>query len=133
MFTFDSASIDEIVEARLEEVFEAVQHELKKAGRAGQLPSGVVLTGGTANLKGIAAFAKAQLGLAARVGKPSGFGGVADHIDEPQFAAVVGLMLIDADTGSRPAAGGKDKKRSKSQMVQSASGIVGKFLGRFKA
>ena len=56
--SFNSSEIDEIVEARLEEIFENIQKELKKAGRAGKLPSGVVLTGGTANLKHIAEYAK---------------------------------------------------------------------------
>ena len=46
VLSFTTREIDEIVDARLEEIFEAVQKELKKAGRAGQLPSGVVLTGG---------------------------------------------------------------------------------------
>ena len=97
LLSFDLADVDEIVEARLEEIFELVNKELKKAGRAGQLPSGVVLTGGTANLKNIAEYAKQQLGVAARVGKAKGFGGVAEEIDKPQFATAVGLMLVDAE------------------------------------
>ena len=40
-YRFDQAEIDEIVEARYEEIFEAVAKELKKAGRLGKLPSGV--------------------------------------------------------------------------------------------
>ena len=109
---FDQAEIDEIVEARLEEIFELVNKELKKAGRAGQLPSGAVLTGGTANLKGIAGYAKSQLGVAARVGKPHGFGGVADEIDKPHFAAAVGLMLVDAETATVRPHGGSTSKKS---------------------
>src|SRR5690606_37749122 len=82
-YTFATSDIDEIVGARLEEIFEAVAKERKKAGRAGKLPSGVVLTGGTANIRGIADFAKEALGLAARVGKSAGYGGVAQNIEEP--------------------------------------------------
>jgi cell division protein FtsA len=134
VFSFSSNDIDEIVEARLEEIFDAVHKELKKAGRAGQLPSGVVLTGGTAKLKGIAEYAKGKLGLAARVGKPSGFGGVAENIEEPQFASVIGLMLLDAGQS-----GGQTQHTSKKNSVnskvalQQASGVISKFLGRFKA
>ncbi len=94
---FNQGDIEEITEARLEEIFELVNSELKKAGRAGKLPSGVVLVGGTSNIKGILEFAKKQLGVAARLGKPKGFGGVADGIDKPEFATAVGLMLIDAE------------------------------------
>lgn len=134
VFSFSSNDIDEIVEARLEEIFDAVHKELKKAGRAGQLPSGVVLTGGTAKLKGITDYAKEKLGLAAKVGKPSGFGGVAENIEEPQFASVIGLMLLDAGSGGgfSPNAGKKSAASGKATLKQ-ASGVISKFLGKFKA
>lgn len=130
--TFDGADVDEIVDARLEEFFDAIQKELKKAGRAGQLPSGVVLTGGTSNIKGIAEYAKEKLGLAVRIGKSSGFGGVADGIEKPEFATAVGLMLLDSRGAPAKqhvagmSASGKDA-------LKSASGFVSKFLGKFKA
>lgn len=128
--TFSASDIDEIVEARLEEIFEAIAKELKRAGRAGQLPSGVVLIGGSAQIKGIADYAKQVLGLAARVGKPTGFAGVADHIEEPQFATAIGLMLADADGAPAPAHhGGFDSKKT----LKSASSALSKFLDRFKA
>ena len=129
ILSFSTRDIDEIVEARLEEIFEAIQHELKRAGRAGKLPSGIVLTGGTAQLKGIVDYAKEYLGLAARVGKTAGYGGVADNIEKPQFATAVGLMLIDSDAHSKHAAHGSKKTRS----VSGAGNAVAKFLARFKA
>lgn len=131
-YSFDSNDIDEIVEARLEEIFDAIHKELKKAGRAGQLPSGVVLTGGTANLKGIAQYAKEKLGLAARVGKSSGYGGVAENIDQPQFATAVGLMLTDVHGGGYSSTHTQAQGSGKAAM-KSASGFVSKFLDRFKA
>lgn len=134
IYRFDSGEVDEIVEARLEEIFEAVQKELKKAGRAGQLPSGVILTGGTAKLKGIADYAKEKLGLAARIGKSSGYGGVAEHIEEPQFAAAIGLMLLDVQ-GAGPAQQQAQKQASHAAKgaLKNATGLLGKFLSRFKA
>jgi cell division protein FtsA len=98
------------------------------------LPSGVVLTGGTAKIRGIAEYAKHKLGLAARVGKSSGYGGVAENIEEPQFATVVGLMLLDAQDTSRTAT---SQKRSGAgggkAAMKNAGGIISKFLDRFKA
>ncbi len=128
IYSFNTHDIDEIVEARLEEIFEAVQRELKRAGRAGQLPSGVVLTGGTAQLKDIVSYAKEALGLAARIGKTSGYGGVADNIDKPQFATAVGLMLIDAE-GSLSA---PERKKKSNASLAGATGILSRFFGRFK-
>ncbi|MBC7868947.1 cell division protein FtsA [Candidatus Saccharibacteria bacterium] len=129
IYTFQTSDIDEIVEARLEEIFEAIQNELKKARRAGKLPGGIVLTGGTAQLKGIVDYAKESLGLAARIGKTSGYGGVADNIEKPQFATAVGLMLLDSDKNNSQYGG---KKKTSSPLID-AGGVVAKLLARFKA
>lgn len=133
IYSFNTNDIDEIVEARLEEIFELVQKELKKAGRAGQLPSGVVLTGGTANIKRIAEYAKDQLGLAVRVGKAGGFGGVADNIDTPELATAVGLMLIDAEGASQATKPGGKPHAAGKQTIKQAGGLLKNIFGRFKA
>lgn len=130
--SFSSRDIDEIVEARLEEIFEEVQKQLKKAGRAGKLPNGIVLTGGTANIKGIAEFTKDQLGLAARVGKASGYGGVADDIELPEYATAIGLMLIDGEDGHAHTHD-IEKGHGVAGTMKDASGLVSKLLGRFRA
>lgn len=130
-YEFAVSEIDEIVEARLEEIFESIQKELKKAGRAGQLPSGVVLIGGTANLKGIVDYTKNALGLAAKKGAASGYGGVGEHLDEPQFATAVGLMLIDAEGASATSNTIHHAVKAKSA-VKSAGGFLSGILGRFK-
>jgi len=127
--TFQTQDIDEIVEARLEEIFEAVQNEFKKAGRDGKLPSGVVLTGGTAHLKGLVEYAKEYLGLAARIGKTSGYGGVADGIEQPQFATAVGLLLVDARSSDSRTINKKKAQRS----LSGAGSALSKFFARFKA
>jgi cell division protein FtsA len=129
IITFQTAEIDEIVEARLEEIFDGIQAELKRAGRAGKIPGGVVLTGGSAKLKDLSEYAKKALGLAARVGKTTGYGGVADGVDSPEFATVVGLMLLDSES-ARTHSG---SKKSTSHAVSSVGGALSRFMGRFKA
>ena len=130
VLTFRTSDIDEIVEARLEEIFEAIQQQLRQAGRAGKLPSGVVLTGGGAQLKHIAEYAKNFLGLAARVGKPTGYGGVADDIEKPSFATAIGLMLFDAE---RIAINNRGKNKKSSHTIKDAQGLLTKLFARFKA
>jgi cell division protein FtsA len=131
IYSFNTSEIDEIVEARLEEIFDAINTELKRAGRAGKLPSGVVITGGTAQLKGLADYAKESLGLAARIGTATGYGGVADGIDKPEFATVLGLMLIDAElSGDNTKRGGKTKGPG---VLSNGIGVINKLLGRFRA
>lgn len=136
--TFNTSDIDEIVEARLEEIFEAIEAELKKAGRAGQLPSGVVLIGGGANMKKMAEFAKEKLGLAARIGKASGLGGAVDHIEQPEYAVACGLMLVDgsntaSNRGNNSTHSGNRGTKDAAKSIKKASDGARKFLGRFKA
>lgn len=133
ILSFETKDIDEIVGARLEEMFELVNKELKKAGRAGQLPSGVVLVGGTANLKGVTEFAKEHLNVAARVGKATGFGGVADNIDKPEFAAAVGLMLIDTESTRNRSQKHHRSGTSGSGALKGAGGMLKDLLSRFKS
>ncbi len=129
IISFSTSDIDEIVEARLEEIFEAINKELTRAGRAGKLPSGVVLTGGSAKLKGISEYTKESLGLAARVGKATGFGGVADDIDKPQFASAVGLMLIDSETAIGQLG---TKKFSGKNAISGGANVLSKIFNRFR-
>lgn len=84
--------VAEIIEARLDEIFDIVNSELKSIGKAGLLPSGAVLVGGGSELTDIVNFAKDRLGLPARVGYPKRVSGILDKIDSPSFATSVGLL-----------------------------------------
>ena len=130
-FTFETEEIDFIVEARLEEIFELVTNELKTIGRVAKLPGGVILTGGTAQIKGIAEYAKEALQLSAKVGHGEGFGGVAENITQPQYATVLGLMLSDLE-GSHshvPHSGevSSGKGFDLGKVIAPVKGLIGKF------
>jgi len=83
----------EIIQARVEELFNMVHEELKKSGYDGMLPAGLVITGGTAELPGILDVAGQTLDLPARIGTPLGLLGLADSISRPAYATSVGLLL----------------------------------------
>ncbi len=85
--------VAEIIEARLIEIFEMINDDLKSIGKAGLLPAGVVLIGGGSELPGIVSFAKEILGLPAKTGYPTNVTGVLDKIDSPSFSTVVGLLV----------------------------------------
>jgi cell division protein FtsA len=131
--TFDAREIDMIVEARLEEVFEQINKELARAGRAKKLPGGAVLTGGGSNLKSIADYAKEALQLPARVGTVDGFSGVNDKVNkDPAYATVIGLMLMDLENG---ATSGKQNSSSNNtkQLLQGSAKRLGDLFKKFKA
>jgi cell division ATPase FtsA len=84
-----------IAGARVEELLEYVNKELQKIKRAGKLPGGVVLTGGTSKLPGIDDLARDRLELPARIGKLHSIGGLVDTVEDKAYTTVVGLMLLD--------------------------------------
>jgi len=65
---FHKKKVDEIIEARLGDIFELVENHLKRIKRSELLPAGVVITGGGANIVRIEEIAKKQLNLPAKVG-----------------------------------------------------------------
>ncbi|HYF05673.1 MAG TPA: cell division protein FtsA [Patescibacteria group bacterium] len=83
----------EIIQARLEEIFRFVELELKKIGREGKLPAGVVLTGGTSQLLGLVDFAKNHLRLPASLGTVKEVETIIDKVNDPSFSGTVGLVL----------------------------------------
>nr|HET6901972.1 cell division protein FtsA [Ktedonobacteraceae bacterium] len=82
----------EIIQARVEELFEMVHEEIRKSGYDGLLPAGLVLTGGTAELPGIQSLAGQILDLPTRIGSPLGLHGLSDSISRPAYATAVGLL-----------------------------------------
>jgi cell division protein FtsA len=92
---FDFEEIVMVTEARVEELLDYVNKELAKIKRAGKLPGGVVLSGGSSNLPGLDEFTREKLQLPARVGRLKGVGGLVDTVEGQSYVTVVGLMLLD--------------------------------------
>jgi len=65
---FSKKKIDEIIEARLTDIFELVENHLKRIKRNELLPAGVIITGGGSHISNIEEIAKRELKLPARVG-----------------------------------------------------------------
>jgi cell division protein FtsA len=100
--TVSRAYLNQIVEARMREAFELIHHKVAEAG-SGRLPAGLVLTGGAAQLAGVAALGRDVLSLPVRVAGPSGIGGLTDSLLDPAHATAVGLLEWGAaGLGSEP-------------------------------
>ncbi|MFB3853330.1 MAG: cell division protein FtsA [Vicinamibacterales bacterium] len=82
----------EILQPRAEEIFHQVWDEIRRAGYEKSLNSGIVLTGGGATLEGLPEIAEQIFDLPIRRGRPSGFTGMVDHVNDPAFATVTGLL-----------------------------------------
>jgi cell division protein FtsA len=83
----------QIVEARVAEMFGLISREIRRSGYEDLLPAGVVLTGGTADLRGIREVAARELQMPVRLGIPHRLHGVVEAISNPAYATAVGLLL----------------------------------------
>jgi cell division protein FtsA len=83
----------EIIEPRLDEIFELVRKEVAKSGFEGALTSGIVITGGSMLLPGAVEMAERSFGLPVRLGVPARVRGLIDIIGNPTYATGVGLVL----------------------------------------
>jgi cell division protein FtsA len=85
--------VADITEARVQEIFEHVDRELKKIDRSGMLPAGVILTGGGSKLSGMMDAAKSYLRLPVSLGTPLGVTSVIDRVNDPSMSTAIGLVL----------------------------------------
>ena len=88
-----------IIEARIEEIFEQVSFEIKQSGFANQLIGGIVLTGGGAQLKHLKHHVEYITGMDTRIGYP------VEYIDRntkadmksPMYSTSLGLVIMGFD------------------------------------
>ena len=88
--------LEDIIQARMEELFEHVGREIKKSGYHSMLPAGIILTGGGAELAGAAQLCKNITGLPTRLGIPSNALKIDSKYQSPMYATGIGLVLYGA-------------------------------------
>jgi cell division protein FtsA len=83
----------EIIEPRMDEVFQLIRREIVKSGYEDYLGSGVVMTGGSMLLPGAIEAAELAIGCPVRLGTPRHVGGLVDVITNPVYSSAIGLVL----------------------------------------
>jgi cell division protein FtsA len=84
----------QILEPRVQELFELVKAELQRSGYQELTAAGLVLTGGSSLLHGMVELAEETFdSLPVRLGRPQGVGGLVDVVSSPMYATGVGLIL----------------------------------------
>ncbi len=117
-----------VIEARIEELFELVQKEIKRSGYDGLLRAGVVLTGGSSQLEGMADVAGRILGCPVRLAKPEKMTGMADSLRSPSYSTSVGLLRLGLDLDAMPDAPLNNGAPAPGINI---SALIGNFLKRF--
>ncbi|MFH1233444.1 MAG: cell division protein FtsA [Patescibacteria group bacterium] len=85
--------VAEIIEARVEEIFEKIDNELKKIDRSGMLPGGVFLIGGGAKLPGLIEVGKNKLRLPVCLGSNENVAATIDKVNDSIYLTALGLMV----------------------------------------
>lgn len=127
-YQFDARDIHMIIDSRVEELFEFIEKELRRVGKAQKLPGGAVIVGGTAQLQGVADYAKEKLQLAARIGTMHQVSGLVDTVSSPQYATAIGLMMLDMYLGPDEML---DQGEPNNNVFRLIDGFLG-FRNRFK-
>ncbi len=117
--SYPRKKLEDIIYARLTDIFELIEAHLKKIGRSGLLPAGIVITGGGSGLGTVDDFAKAALRLPARIGTIYTSAQEKENFKDSTWAVAYGLCIlgINADEGPSLHNGAVALKRTKNTII----------------
>ncbi len=95
---FSKKKLDEIIEARLCDIFESIENNLKKLKRSELLPAGIIFVGGGANISKLEELAKSTLKLPCSIGSTEIFGNIKTKLRDPSWFTVIGLLISSRDS-----------------------------------
>ncbi len=99
--SYPRKKLEEIIIARLGDIFELIEGHLKKIGRNGLLPAGITIVGGTAALSAIDIMARTSLKLPSRIGSTLGLSDKQSSKDA-MWAAAYGLCIWGIHSDEEP-------------------------------
>ncbi len=114
--SYSKKKLEEIVEARLSDIFELIESHLKKIGRNGLLPAGIIMTGGGASISNIEDVARSSLKLPAKIGDTH-FSGDGRGLKNPTWAVAYGLCILGFTQGEEPSIGVKIAQKTKTNIL----------------
>jgi cell division protein FtsA len=126
----DKQVLTQILQARAEEIFQMFLGELQKKQLLEIVGGGIVLTGGVANMDGIADLAESIFDLPVRIGRSiENVGGIIDIVDNPAYATGIGLAIYAAKKGHQKnkLSKGTDEKVF-SKVMESMKSWFGEFF-----
>jgi len=110
--------LDEIIAARLSDIFELIETHLKKIGRSGLLPAGIILTGGGAGIEIIEDLAKSSLKLPSKVASVNfERDGKKEQLKDASWSVAYGLCVWGLNSGDETSLGLRLAKTTKHKLV----------------
>jgi cell division protein FtsA len=122
-------TLAEVIEPRVEELFELVKSELRRSGFEELIGSGIVLTGGTSKMDGIVELAEEVFHVPVRLGMPHHIAGLSEVVKNPMYSTGVGLIQFGQlnQGGARE----RDKPREKLSISSVYERMKSWFKGSF--
>ncbi len=117
----------EIINARVEEIFDKVDNEFRKIDRSGMLPAGVIFVGGGAELDGLVEASKKKLRLPAALGVAKNINVIIDKVKNPEFLTALGLVIWGSHTDGENL-GDNSFKRSLGGLLEKTKGLWNKIM-----
>jgi cell division protein FtsA len=114
-------TLAEVLEPRVVELYELILNELRRSGMEEMIASGIVITGGSAMMKGMVELGEEIFHMPVRLGMPRYVGGLSEVVSNPRYATGVGLVLMGKQQLERHLTG------------QLESGSFGRILERMKS
>lgn len=87
-------TLAEVIEPRVVELYELVLQELRRSGMEEMIASGIVITGGSAMMRGMMELGEEIFHMPVRMGMPRYVGGLSEVVGNPRYATAVGLILM---------------------------------------
>ena len=87
-------TLAEVLEPRIVELYELVLSELRRSGMEDMIASGIVITGGSAMMRGMVELGEEIFHMPVRMGLPRYVGGLSEVVSNPRYATGVGLVLM---------------------------------------
>lgn len=87
-------TLAEVIEPRVVELYEFILSELRRSGMEEMIASGIVITGGSAMMRGMVELGEEIFHMPVRLGMPRYVGGLSEVVSNPRYATGVGLVLM---------------------------------------
>jgi cell division protein FtsA len=87
-------ALAQVIEPRIEELFEKIQNEINRSRMGSTISSGIVITGGSSMLNGMVELGEKIFNMPVRIGIPRDIDGLLQVVENPRYSTGVGLLIM---------------------------------------
>ncbi|MDD5069043.1 MAG: cell division protein FtsA [Candidatus Pacebacteria bacterium] len=115
--SYPRKKLEEIIEARLSDIFELIEAHLKKIGKQELLPAGIILTGGGSGIGTVEDLAKAALKLPSKIGEVTFGNSKPGEVKDSTWAVAYGLCILGLNQEESASLGTQSLQNTKNTLI----------------